>query len=144
MSDPVAGIREMARVTREGGTVAACVWDLAGGQAPISVLWTAARELDPDAADESRLAGAREGHLQELFEAAGIDAIEGALLTVTVEHETFEEWWEPFTLGVGPAGSYTANLDASARDRLRDRCRELLPPAPFALTAAAWAVRGAV
>jgi SAM-dependent methyltransferase len=142
MRDPVAGIREMARVTRTGGTVATCVWDLAGGQAPISALWTAARELDPDVSDESRRAGAREGHLQELFEAAGLADIAGALLTVTVEHETFDEWWEPFTLGVGPAGSYTAGLDPAARERLRGRCQELLPPAPFSITAGAWAVRG--
>ena len=141
MSDPIAGIREMARVTRSGGTVAACVWDLAGGQAPISTLWTAARELDPGVSDESLRAGAREGHLEELFEQAGLGNIEGTLLTVTVEHGTFDEWWEPFTLGVGPAGSYTAGLDPAARERLRGRCQELLPPAPFSITAAAWAVR---
>jgi SAM-dependent methyltransferase len=140
-TDPVAGIREMARVTHRGGVVAACVWDLAGGRAPISPLWTAARELDPDVDDESRRAGAHEGHLEELFEEAGLSDIEGALLTVTVEHETFDEWWEPFTLGVGPAGSFTAGLDTALRGRLRDRCRELLPPAPFSITAGAWAVR---
>jgi SAM-dependent methyltransferase len=142
MSDPVAGIREMTRVTRPAGTVAACVWDLAGDRAPISVLWTAARELDPGVSDESWRAGAREGHLEELFAEAGLGEAEGALLTVTVEHETFDEWWEPFTLGVGPAGSYTAGLEPPARERLRERCRELLPPAPFSITAGAWAVRG--
>jgi SAM-dependent methyltransferase len=142
MTDPVAGVREMARVTRSGGVVAACVWDLAGGQAPISPLWTAARELDPDVDDESRRAGAREGHLEELFTEAGLMGIEAAPLWVTVEHESFEEWWEPFTLGVGPAGGYTASLDEAARARLRERCRELLPPEPFSLTARAWAARG--
>ena len=59
-----------------------------------------------------------------------------------MEHESFEEWWEPFTLGVGPAGSYTASLDEAARTRLRERCQELLPPEPFSLTARAWAARG--
>jgi SAM-dependent methyltransferase len=141
MSDPVAGIREMARVTRAGGTAAACVWDLAGDRAPISTLWTAARELDPDVSDESLRAGAREGHLEELFAEAGLGDVEGTLLTVTVEHETFDEWWEPFTFGVGPAGGYTAGLGPEPRERLRERCRELLPPAPFSITAAAWAVR---
>ena len=142
MSDPVAGIREMARVTRTGGTVAACVWDLAGGQAPISTLWTAAHELDPNVSDESWRAGAREGHLEQLFGDARLGEIQGTLLSVTVEHETFDEWWEPFTLGVGPAGSYTAGLDAGLQERLRERCQELLPPAPFSITAGAWAVRG--
>jgi hypothetical protein len=36
------------------------------------VLWDAARALDPDVVDESHLAGVREGHVAELFEAAGL------------------------------------------------------------------------
>ena len=144
MTDPVAGLREMARVTQSGGTVAACVWDLAGGRAPISVLWEAARELDHTVEDESRRAGAREGHLQQLFEAAGLHSIESAALSVTVDHGSFEEWWEPFTLGVGPAGSYTAGLAEADRAQLRERCRQLLREAPFSTTAYAWAVRGLV
>ena len=71
MSDPVAGLAEMARVTRRDGVVAACVWDHGGGQGPLSLFWQAARELDPGVEDESQLAGARQGHLAELFETAG-------------------------------------------------------------------------
>src|SRR3990170_4770350 len=59
MSDPVAGLAEMARVTRRGGVVAACVWDHGGDQGPLHLFWQAAREIDPDVDDESRLAGAR-------------------------------------------------------------------------------------
>jgi SAM-dependent methyltransferase len=142
MADPVAGLREMARVTRPGSVVAACVWDHAGGQGPLSAFWSAVHEADPDAPDESGLAGAREGHLAELFGRAGIGDIEQTLLDVDVEHPSFEEWWEPFTLGVGPAGAYAAGLAPEEQDRLRERCRALLPPAPFTLTARAWAVRG--
>jgi ubiquinone/menaquinone biosynthesis C-methylase UbiE len=142
MADPVAGLSELARVTREGGVVAACVWDHAGGRSPLTVFWDAVHEREPDAPSESNLAGAREGHLAQLFEQADLSAIEEEVLTVRVEHPTFEEWWEPFTLGVGPAGGHVARLDADGLARLREQCRELLPPAPFVIEAAAWAVRG--
>jgi SAM-dependent methyltransferase len=142
MSEPVVGLAEMARVTRPGGTVAASVWDLAGARAPLSPFWLAAAELDPGAADESRLPGARAGHLRELFTAAGLGEVEEGELAATVEHASFEEWWEPFTFGVGPAGGYAGSLDEPRLAALRDRARDLLPPAPFTLQVVAWAARG--
>lgn len=142
MTDPVAGLREMARVTRPDGTVAACVWDYANGGAPLSLFWDVARELDPHVADESRLAGVRPGHLAELLDEAGLGQIEEGLLSVEVIHRTFDEWWQPFTLGVGPAGSYVARLDPERTARLRERCRARLGNGPFTVSAGAWAARG--
>jgi SAM-dependent methyltransferase len=141
MSDPVAGLREMARVTRPGGVVAACVWDHHGGGSPLSTCWEAVRELDPTAPDESDLAGAREGHLAELAEQAGLGSVESSVLGVEAAFATFDEWWEPYTFGVGPLGAYVAGLDESDREALRVRCAEKLPQAPFVVGATAWAVR---
>jgi SAM-dependent methyltransferase len=142
MSDPVRGLGEMARVTRPGGIVAACVWDHAGRGGPLSAFWQAARELDPDADDESDLAGTREGQLGELLAEAGLRNVESTALSVSVEHPSFEDWWEPFTLGVGPAGAYVLGLDPARRAGLRERCRVAMPAAQFTVAARAWAARG--
>ena len=144
MPDPVAGLREMRRVARSGGVVAATVWDHGGDRGPLSLYWDAVRELDPSNVGESTLAGATRGDLTRLFESAGIDDVEEHSLTVDVEHETFDEWWEPYTLGVGPAGAYVAGLDAERREQLRDICRARLPAAPFVVSALAWCARGRV
>jgi SAM-dependent methyltransferase len=142
MADPVAGLAEMRRVTRPGGVVVACVWDFAGERAPLSLFWHAARGFDPDVVDESHLPGARQGHLVELFEVAGLIEVAEAALEVSLDHPSFDEWWQPYTGGVGPAGAYVAGLDADRQAELRERCRALLPEAPFTLTSRAWAARG--
>jgi len=142
MADPVTGLREMGRATRPGGVVAACVWDHAGGRGPLTVFWSAARELDPAVDDESGLPGVREGHLASLFAQAGLDQIQAARLTVRVRHAGFGPWWEPFTLGVGPAGAYLASLDPDQQAALRERCRQRLPAGPIEVSATAWAATG--
>jgi hypothetical protein len=104
---------------------------------------TKARSLDSTVHDEADLAGAREGHLGELFRLAGLRDIEETTVTARVEHPSFDEWWEPFTRGVGPAGAHVASLDPDAQQALMERCRAELPEAPFTVTARAWAARGA-
>lgn len=142
MADPVKGLQEMGRVTRPGGVVAACVWDHAGGTGPLNPFWEVAHSLDAGVADESQLAGAREGHLSELFEQAGLRNIDEAALSVTVEHASFDDWWEPFTRGVGPAGAYMASLDPERQARLRELCGEWFSAIGPSQTVKAWAARG--
>ena len=144
MPDPILGLGEMARVTRKDGVLAACVWDHGGGQGPLGVFWRAAHEIEPNVEDQSQVPGARAGHLVELFNDAGLRNVEGSVLTSRVEHPTFDEWWEPFVLGVGPAGSFTASLDPNRQADLREQCRRMLPTAPFVVSAQAWAARGIV
>jgi hypothetical protein len=69
--------------------------------------------------------------------------VEETSVEASVAFASFEEWWEPFTLGVGPAGAHAQTLDEHSRERLRARCQELLPAPPFTLHTAAWAARGA-
>lgn len=142
MPDPVRGLTELARVTSAGGTVAATAWDFAGGRSPLCPFWRAARELDPAASDESDEAGARAGQLAQLFAAAGLRSVVTDELSIEVGQQSFESWWHPFTLGVGPAGAYLRGLPPAAAARLRERCAQLLPPAPFTIRATAWIARG--
>ncbi len=144
VSDPVACLVEMARATARGGVVAACVWDFHEGGGPLNTLWAAATELDPDAPGEAELPGTGRGHLGVLLRAAGLQNVEEATLTAAVQHPTFAEWWEPFELGVGPAGAYVGGLEEKARQRLARRCQEMLGHGPFTVEATAWAARGVV
>jgi hypothetical protein len=131
----------MGRVTRPQGVVAACVWDNAGAAGPLSLFWRAARDLDPSAPGEADRAGSREGHLGELAETAGLHDVEASSLTVHVPFASYDQWWAPYELGVGPAGDYLASLDDGRRERIRERCAELLPEPPFEQAATAWSVR---
>jgi len=145
MRDPDRGVREMARVTRPGGTVAVCMWDIAGGRMTmLRMFWTAVRGVDPDAAGERRIAGTGEGDIAERFGLAGLRDVEGGVLESSADYTGFEDFWEPFTFAVGPAGQYLASLDDSKREAIRDALRAELPDGPFSLDARAWYARGTV
>ena len=142
MTDPVGALSQMARVTRPGGVVAACVWD--GPTGALAPFWDAVHVIDPDAVDESLLSGAHRGHLTDLFQAAGLREVSEVPISVDVVHPSFEEWWEPYTYGIGPAGEYVRQLDDAGRARLESVARERLGTGPFTVTATAWAARGTV
>jgi ubiquinone/menaquinone biosynthesis C-methylase UbiE len=142
MSDPVEGLTEMRRVVRPGGVVAACVWDFAGGRAPQSGFFRALRSATGTAMDESDRAGAGRGQLAKLLHAAGCTGVAEDKLTIAQAFDDFDAWWEPYTLGVAPAGAQLAALDEPTRERVRETARGLFPPGPFTVSVIAWAARG--
>jgi SAM-dependent methyltransferase len=144
MAAPVVGLGEMRRVTRVGGVVAASVWDYGTERSPISPFWAVVRTVDPDARGESHMPGVREGDLEALFAAAGLAEIEGSTLAAAVTYPSFDDWWGPYTRGVGPGGAYVARLDPRQQDTLREACRRALPSPPITIEATAWACRGVV
>jgi SAM-dependent methyltransferase len=143
MRDADQGVREMARVTRSGGVVAACMWDVAGGgMTMLSTFWAAARALDPEVPDERNRPGVTQGDLGQRFRRAGLqDVVEGEL-EANADYADFDDFWEPFTFAVGPTGQYLASLPADQQARLREACKTAVPSEPFSLAARAWYARG--
>jgi SAM-dependent methyltransferase len=147
MDDAEAGVREMARVSRPGGRVAACVWDYQNEMVLLRAFWDAAGALDPAARQlDEGMAGrpCDPARLAELWAGAGLRELTPAVLVPSVRYADFDELWQPLSAGVGPAGAYAAGLDAAGRDALRDEFRRRLgvPAGPFVLTARAWAIAG--
>jgi SAM-dependent methyltransferase len=145
MSDADAGIAEMRRVVRPGGSVAACTWDYSGGMTMLRTFWDAALALDSDVPDEARtMRFHTTGDLREVWLGAGLADVETDALVVEAAYRDFDDFWDPFTAGVGPAGAYAMSLDQDRRAALREECRRRLghPEGAFTLSATAWAIRG--
>jgi SAM-dependent methyltransferase len=148
--NPDAALAEMARVADKGGTIAAYVWDYAGKMELIRFFWDAAVQLDADAAklDEgARFPLCRPEALEQLFADAGLAGVEVTAIDTPTPFASFDEYWQPFLGGQGPAPAYAMSLDEVTRARLRDRVRERLPveaDGSISLIARAWAVRATV
>lgn len=147
--DPRAALAEMARVTGAGGIIGAYVWDYAGRMELMRYFWDAAGECDPAAAqlDEGLrfpLCGA--DALHALFSDAGLAQVVVAPIDIPTPFADFDDYWQPFLGGQGPAPAYVMSLDAGARELLRDTVRQRLPirgDGRLELIARAWAVQGA-
>lgn len=146
--DQPAALVEMRRVAVAGATIACYVWDYAKGMALMRHFWDAAVEVDPRgrSIDESaRFPLCNPDGLRQLFQGAGLADVEIAPIDVPTPFRDFDDLWQPFLGGQGPAPAYAMSLDEGARDRLRERIRARLPIAAdgsIALTARAWAARG--
>lgn len=148
--DQRAALAEMARVASSGGTIAAYVWDYAGKMELMRYFWDAAVELDPKAAklDEGpRFPLCRPDALEKLFAESGLKGVAVRSIDVPTRFASFDDYWQPFLGGQGPAPAYAMSLDETARASLRDRVRERLPASAdgsISLIARAWAARATV
>ena len=143
MRDADRGVREMARVTRTGGTVALCMWDIAGGgMTMLRYFWAAVGEVAPGAQGERGMAGTEEGDIARRLADAGLEDVVGGALTASADYTNFDDFWEPLTLAVGPAGEHLQSLTGDQRARVREALRAKVPDGPFMLEARAWYARG--
>ena len=147
MEDSDAGVREMARVARADGVVAACVWD-SNTMPLLSAFWDAALAVSPDRAgalsEGQRVGYDRPEELESLWTRAGLTGISMGEILVRADYESFDQLFRPFEAGAGHSGACFGSLDEANRQRLRDRAFARLgkPEGPFTLTARAWWVRG--
>lgn len=148
VKDHDAMAREMARVTKPGGRVAAYVWDYAGGMQMIRHFWDAAVAVSPgdaklDQAD--RFPICRPEPLRALFEGAGLRSVQVRPIDVPTVFQDFDDYWTPFLGRQGSAPTYLASVSDETRERIRAHLKVRLAPAGGArieLTARAWAVQG--
>ncbi|MBI3693996.1 MAG: methyltransferase domain-containing protein [Acidobacteria bacterium] len=148
--DPGKALREVARVTKSGGRIAAAVWDYGAGMRMLRVFWDSAVSIDPqaEAFDEKQMPLCRAGELSELWKKAGLTSVDERPLDITMRFPSFADYWDPFLLGQGPAGSYIHRLERARLEILRGELKRRLQISAenvsFDLPARVWAVRGAV
>jgi SAM-dependent methyltransferase len=143
MSDASAGVGQMVRVTRPGGVVAACFWDLPRMES-LRLFWAGVAELAGAPRGEVARLGSQEGELHALLARAGLSDVHEVTLEASARYDDFADWWDPFTLGIGPAGVYYRSLDPDGQRALRQACERRFPRAdePITLTARAWCAVG--
>lgn len=150
ISGPDRAAREMRRVTKPGGAVAACTWDGSGGMELTSIFWREAIGLDPAAETRAERATScnLKGQLSELWKATGLNDVEETSIDIRMDFTSFDDYWLPYLEGVGPTGVYVAGLSNDGRDALRERLRSRVLGGQldggFFFNARAWAVRGLV
>ena len=146
VDDPGASVREMARVTRPGGMVSACVWDMTGGMTMIGAYWASVSEAGVPGGSEVERFGGKPGQLVDLWREAGLSDVEDRSITVSSAYRDFDELWATFRAGVGPVGVHAESLEGEALDAVREAFRRKVgsPDGPFELTATAWFAAGTV
>jgi ubiquinone/menaquinone biosynthesis C-methylase UbiE len=143
-------LREMRRVTRDGGIVAACQWDFGHGM-PMSlaireVLSAVAPDVYERLSKRQATAFTSEAELRQHWEAAGLADVETARLATTLAYASFDDLWQPLLSGSTPVTAAVAALPSDARDEVHRRLRKRFlgdrPDNAFSLRAEAFAVRG--
>jgi SAM-dependent methyltransferase len=150
VADREKALREMIRVTKAGGVVAAAVWDYGEGMEMLRAFWDESVLLDSTIAvrDECNMPLCRRGELTALWRALELGQVEEQPITIELSFSSFDDYWCPFLGGQGPAGAYAVSLTQASRavleEKLRHRLLDGRQDGPFTLLARAWAVKGVV
>ena len=150
ISEPQKALREMRRVTDVGGTVALYIWDYPGKMDFLRYFWDAAVQLKPEALslhESRRFPDSNADALNRLFENADFVAIETSPIEITTAFRDFDDYWEPFLGGQGPAPSFVLSLVEAEKNKLRNALKAKLPirsDGSISMVARAWAAKGQI
>lgn len=150
--EPARAVAEMRRVVRPGGVVAAAVWDHLGGMSGMRMLW----DTVAASSDKAREARSRylfqpmtgPGELQRCFVAEGLRDVAETTLTIRMDYQSFDDYWEPIAAGEGPVGRFIAGLPAAEQQEAARAVRAAYeggrPDGARSFASTAWACRGTV
>jgi len=150
IGDPLKALRELLRVTESNGRISAAVWDYGARMRMLRTFWDAAASIDPRAErlDEKHMPLCREGELAGMWKKCGLKSVSEKPLEITMHFLSFNDYWDAFLLGQGPAGAYVRAVHSDRMQLLRSAVKTQLSisneSSAFTLPARAWAVRGTV
>jgi SAM-dependent methyltransferase len=145
---PQKMISEKRRAVINGGIVALYVWDYADKMQFMRHFWDTAALLDPatrELDEGPRFPVCNPDALRYLFQKAGLKNIETCPIDIDTHFMDFDDYWNPFLGGQGPAPGYAMSLSEEKRTQLREKIREGLTFAAdgsIPLIARAWGVMG--
>jgi SAM-dependent methyltransferase len=148
--DPKKALTELRRVTKPGGKISAAVWDYGAGMRMLRTFWDAAARIDPEtvALDQKHMPLCRAGELSVLWRQGGLENVREQPIDIRMRFESLADYWDPFLLGQGSAGTYVRRLERDKLQALRDEVQRGLSLSadntPFVLPARVWSVRGIV
>jgi SAM-dependent methyltransferase len=150
--DVDGAMREMRRVTRSGGTIAATAWDTRGGLVIYRMFFDTAAVLDGNANERRAKACTRpatlQGGMAKAWRDAGLLDVEQDSLMIRMEFPSFADFWTSLDGKDGPYAEYLATLSAKKKAKLRDAVKAAYldgdPDGPRSYAATAWAVKGKV
>jgi len=102
-------LQEFKRVCKTGGLVAAYLWDYRGKMEMLRYFWNAALKISDDAREKDegiRFPICNQTLLEQLFLSDGFASIQTTFIDVPTVFKNFDDFWNPFLSGQGPAPGY--------------------------------------
>jgi trans-aconitate methyltransferase len=150
--DALLAVREMRRVVRPGGVVAATVWDTFGGMPSQRMFWDTIAAIEPSALGRRSPSLVRPmtfpGEMTRAFANAGLRQVAEATLTIRMDFAEFDDYWLPLINGQGTLAAFLSSLPEGVADKVQASVRQAYlcdrPDGPRSFASVAWAVKGTV